>query len=195
MASIAALIGAQIIGGIGNSISSGLQEQTRRREWESMFGLKQDQFNFQKDSFNQQLNQNRDLTMRQQNMQFGGSLLNTGMSVGSSIIGNLLSYNHAQDTLNYQKQLNNQRREDLTNEGLPLSYLHLGGLQRSIPNIPMMRTQTFGRDVSNPWGYANSGPNLRTTFGPPPSYSESTRSMNSPNAGLPGFDPVNGFPK
>lgn len=192
MATIAALIGSQIIGGIGTSISEGLREQQRRQEWNKLFDFNQSKFDFQKDFSNRQLQQNYDLTMRQQNLSAGSSLLNTGMNVGSSIIGNLLSYNHAQDVLDFQKSLNIQRRTDLQNEGLPLSYLHLqGGFQRSVPNIPMMRTQTFGRDVSNPWGFANSGSNLRQTYGPPPSYAE----INSPNAGRPGFDPVSGYPK
>lgn len=191
-ATVAAILGGSIISGIGNGITGSFQERTRQNEWNKMFDFKQDQFDFQKDFSNRQLLQGYDLTSRGQNLNFGGNLLNTGMSVGSSLIGNLLSYNHAQDTLNFQKEMNTQRRSDLQNEGLPLSYLHLGGLQRSVPNIPMMRTQTFGRTVSNPWGYANSGSNLREAFGPPPSYSST---MNLPTAGQTGFDQVSGYPK
>lgn len=181
MASIAALIGAQVIGGIGNNIASGLQEQRRQQEWNKMFGLKEQESIFSRDFANRQLHQQNDLTMRQQNLSFGGNMLSTGMQVGGSLIGNILSYNHSQDQLNFQKELNQQRRTDLQNEGLPLSYLHLGaggGLGRSIPHIPMERTQTFGRNVSAPWGYTNSGTNLRDTYAPnsaPPSYQQATR--------------------
>lgn len=196
MATIAAIIGSQIIGGIGNGISEGIREQQRRQEWNKMFDFNSNKFNTQMDFQNRQLDMSSSLTQRGQNLNFGGGLLNTGMNVGSSIIGNLLSYNHAQDVLKFQKETHNQRREDLQNEGLPLSYLHLqgsGAFNRSIPNIPMMRSQQLGRDVSNPWGFANSGSNLRDTYGPPPAYSEP---INSPNTGgRPGFDPGNGFPK
>lgn len=202
MASIAALIGAQVIGGIGNNIASGLQEQRRRQEWQNLFDFKQNEFNFQKDFQNRQLKQNYDLTSRGQDLNFGSNLLTTGMGVGSSLIGNLLSYKNAQDQLDFQKELNQQRRTDLTNEGLPLSYLHLSGsgaFQRSIPNIPMQRTQTFGRNISNPWGFANSGQNARQTFAPrserPPSYEQSVNSQPRiwPSSG--GYDPNTGAMK
>lgn len=201
MATVAAIIGAQILGGIGSGITEGLREQQRRNEWNQMYDFNKEKFDFTKNFQNRQLDQQFNLTQRGQNLNFGSSM----MGVGSSIIGNLLSYKHAQDTLSFQREVHqsgldqyNQRRQDIQNEGLPLSYLHLqgsGGFNRSIPNLPMMRTQQLGRSVSNPWGYANSGSNLRQTYGPrdaPPSYNES---INSPNAGRPGFDPVSGYPK
>lgn len=191
-ATLAALIGSGVLSGIGQGISSGITERNRQNEFNKMFDFKKEESVWNRGFQQKMLDQSGMLGMRGQNLSFGANMLSAGMSTGSSLIGNLLSYNHAQDTLNFQKQLNSQRREDLTNEGLPLSYLHLGGLGRSVPNIPMMSQQTFGRSSSNPWGYANSGQNLRTTFGPPPSYRES---VNAPNAGLPGFDPSNGFPK
>lgn len=142
-----------------------------------MFNLREEQFNWQKTFQQNQLNQQNELTTRGQNLNFMGGIMGNTMNVGSSLIGNLLSYNHAQDVLNFQKEQNQQRRDDLTNEGLPLSYLHIGsGLGRSIGgNIPMMRTQGFGRSTSNPWGFANSGQNLRETHGPPPAYTPSAR--------------------
>jgi len=191
MASIAALIGAQVVGGIGQGIASGLQEQTRRNEWNKTFGLHQDQFNFQKDYLTRGQQQNYDLTHRGQSLNFSGNILGHGLSAGGSLIGSILNYKTSQDQLGYSRELNNQRRSDLQNEGLPLSYLHLGGAQRSLPQLPMQRTQTFGRNVSAPWGYANSGSNLRDTYGPPPAYSPG----NFPTTQTPGFDPVNGFPK
>lgn len=167
MAAIAGLIGAQVIGGIGNNIAEGLKEQRRRSEWESLMNFQKDKFSFEKDFSNRQLEQQGGLTIRGQNFGMVGSAMN----VGSSIVGNLLSYKNAQDQLQFQRDLNSERRSDLQREGLPLSYLHLGGgggFQRSIPNIPMQRTQSFGRSVSNPWGYANSGSNLRETYGSRP---------------------------
>lgn len=200
MATVAAIIGANILGGIGSGITEGLKNQQRRQEWNQMYDFNRDKFNFQKDFQNRSLEQQFNLNQRGQNFNLAGGLINTGMNVGSSIIGNLLSYNHAQDTLNFQRNIHNQRRQDIQNEGLPLSYLHLqgsGAFNRSIPNLPMMRTQQLGRSVSNPWGFANSGSNLRETYGPrntaPPTYSEA---MNAPNTGgRPGFDPVSGYPK
>lgn len=174
MATIAALIGGQIVSGIGNSIADGYREITRRNEWNRMMDFNQDRFDFQKDFSNRQLQQQYDLGMRGQNLSAGLGM----MQVGGSLIGNLLSYTHAQSALNFQKDLNQQRRDDLTREGLPLSYLHLGqGLSRSIGgNIPMQTTQTFGRSQSNPWGFANTGSqNLRDTYGPPPAYSSGPR--------------------
>lgn len=176
MATIAALIGANIISGIGSSIAGGLGEQRRRSEWQDMHDFNLDRFNFQKDFQNRQLNQQNELLSRGQNLNFAGNMMQTGMQTGTSLIGNLLSYNHAQDSLNFQKELNSQRRSDLENEGLPLSYLHIGGAaQRSVGAIPPMRqTQIFGRNLSNPWGFANSGTNLRETYGPrPPTYDQS----------------------
>lgn len=191
------MVGASILSGLGSGISGALQERTRQNEWNKMFDFQVGKQNFQQDFMNRQLEQQMNLGMRGQNLNFGGSLLNTGMNVGGSIIGNLLSYNHAQDVLNFQRDIHEQRRADIQNEGLPLSYLHLNGagFQRSVPNIPMMRSQTFGRSVSNPWGYANSGTNLRDTWGPPPSYSAATGNINSPNTAHPAFDSVSGYPK
>lgn len=193
MAAIAGLIGAQVVGGIGNNIAEGLREQQRRNEWNKMFDLQNNKFMFEKDFSNRQLNQNNELTRRGQDLNFGSHLMGSAMNVGSSLFGNLLSYKNAQDQLNFSKELNQQRRSDLQNEGVPLSYLHVGGsLQRSMGGgIPMQRTQTFGRDTSNPWGFANSGPNLRQTYtnDPPPTYSQSQS-----NANRPGFD-QNGWPK
>lgn len=195
MASIAALIGAQVVGGIGQGIASGLQEQNRRREFDRTFGLHQDQFNFQKDYLSRQLDQNYGLQYRGQNLNFTGNILGHGLSAGGSLIGSFLNYQTSQNNLNYARELNTQRRSDLTNEGVPLSYLHLGGgMSRSLPQLPMQRTQTFGRNVSSPWGFANSGPNLRETYGAPPSYQQAT-SSNSPTTERPGFDPVSGYPK
>lgn len=193
-ATVAAILGGQIISGIGSGITGAFQERTRQNEWQKLFDFNQDKSNKQFDLQNKQLDLQSLLTTRGQNLNFGSNMLTSGMNVGSSIIGNLLSYNHAQDTLNFQREIHEQRRTDLQNEGLPLSYLHLGGgLQRSIPNIPMMRTQTFGRTVSNPWGFANSGTNLRNTWGPPPSYEQSV--VNQPSTTHPAFDSVSGYPK
>lgn len=171
---IAALIGGQILGGIGNSIAEGYREHQRRNEWNQVMDFNQQRFDFNKDFSNRQLQQQGDLLNRGQNIQAGLG----AMQVGGSLIGNLLSYNHAQSALNFQKDLNQQWRNDLTQEGLPLSYMHLGqGLSRSIGgNIPMRNAQTFGRSTSNPWGFSNTGSqNLRETYGPPPAYSSGPR--------------------
>lgn len=179
MASIAALIGAQVVGSIGQGIAGGLLEQRRQNEFDKNFDLRKNMFDFQSNFMNRQLEQQFGLQSRGQNLNFLGGLTTSGMQVGSSLIGNLLNYNHAQDQLNFQKDLNSQRRTDLTNEGIPLSYLHLsnGGanlLSRSMGgNIPMNVSAGLGRSEGNPWGFANSGPNLGETFGreAPPPYS------------------------
>lgn len=197
----AALIGANILSGLGQGIGSAFHERTRQNEFNKMFDFNQDKFNFQKDFNNRQLEQNSFLGLRGQNFGLAGSLINGGMSVGSSLIGNLLSYNHAQDQLNFSKEMYQNQRNDIQKEGLPLSYLHLGGgLQQSMGgNIPMMRTQTYGRSVSNPWGYANSGTNLKQAFGPPPSYQESQSNIRpaapKPSAYEAGFNAFDRFSK
>jgi hypothetical protein len=197
MATIAALIGANVISGIGGSIADGFREQQRRNEWNQIYDFNKNKFDFQSDFANRQLKQTGDLTSRGQSLNFGSNMLTAGMQTGGSFIGNLLSYKHSQDQLNFQKELNSQRRSDFTNEGLPLSYLHMGGsgFSRSVP-LPMARTQTMGRSTSNPWGFANSGSNLRDTYGPPPTGSTVHQThMNAPNQLHPGFDSTSGFPK
>lgn len=169
MATLAALIGGNLLAGIGGGIVEGFREQRRQKEWEQGFGLRERQQTFHENSTNRQL----DLLGRGQNLNFYGGLASTGMNVGSSLIGNLLSYNHSSNLLDYQKQLNSQRREDLTNDGIPLSYLHLGGAGARLPNLPMQGVQTLGRNVVNTMNFANSsGQPLSNTFGPPPSYSD-----------------------
>lgn len=177
MASIAALIGAQVVGGIGQGIAGGLLEQRRRHEFDQNFDFKNRQFDWQKDFQNQQLKQQFDLTNRGQNLNFLGGLTSSGFSAGSSLLGSILNYTHAQDQLNYQKELNTQRRADLTNEGLPLSFLHIGGgISRSMLNTS--NDATLGRSTNSSFRFADSGPNLNRTFNNPnpPSYAQATRS-------------------
>lgn len=171
---LAAIIGANVIGGIGSGVASGLIEGRRQHEFDQNFNFRNRQFDFQADFANRQLKQQNDIQTRGQSLSFLGGLTTSGFQAGSSLIGNILNYSHGQDQLNFAKEQNQQRRDDLTAEGIPLSYLHVGSsLQRSIGSLlPMNRQAGLARSEGNPWGFANSGPNLRETYqGTPPPYS------------------------
>lgn len=158
----AALLGGNILAGLGQGLIGSYQENRRQQEWNQMFGLKEQQFQWQKEHQGKQLG----LQERGQNLNAATSIGVAGMQAGGSLIGNILSYKHSQDQLDYQKQLNQQKRDDLTADGLPMSYLHLSGNMRSLPSAPSVRGQSLGRSTESILRPMNQGGQpLSQTFG------------------------------
>lgn len=152
MATIAAILAGNLISGIGQGVVGAFQEQTRQNEWNKNYKFKEDQFKWQKEYQQQQLG----LQSRGQDMNLMSQFGTSGIQAGGNLIGSLLQYKTAQDQLGWQQELNSQKRQDLTNDGLPMSYLHVGGT-RGIPNIPMVMNQGFGRSTTNTMQFANQG--------------------------------------
>lgn len=163
MAVTAAILGGNLLSGLGQGLVSSFQENRRQQEWNQMFGLKEQQFEWQKEHQSKQLG----LQERGQNLNAATGIGIAGLQAGGGLIGNLLSYKHNQDQLDYQKQLNQQRRDDLTADGLPMSYLHLsGGNMRSLPSAPQVRGQSLGRSTESILRPMNQGGQpLSQTFG------------------------------
>lgn len=178
MAGIFGLIGANIIGSIGGGIAEGLREKNRRDEWKSVYDL-----NHQKMENDFTLGQrNLDLQQQRNDYSLYGGLAQSAIGAGSGIIGGLFGLAQQSRQHEFQQGLINQQRTDLTNDGLPLSYLHLGGrgMNMNLQGPALSRTQTVGRSVSQPIGFANSGGlSYREQFGPPPPYSPPLRANES----------------
>lgn len=167
-----ALIATGLIGGAAQGLMGGLMQRQGQENWEKSYNMKFQQMENQFILGTRQL----DLTARGQDISMMSTLGSSGISGASGIIGALInSYTTSRnlDTqLDYMSSLNTQRRNDLQNDGLPLSYLHLGGNTPGLIPPPMRVEQTMGRSVSNYTGFANSGGSTYSQkFGPPPPYS------------------------
>lgn len=165
MATIAALIGGNILSGLGQGIIGGMQERRRQQEWDQTFGLKQDQFNYQKQYDNRSLG----LTERGQTLNLMGGLAGNAMSAGSGLFGSLLNYQTQSNRLDWDKQLKQQQRTDLEKDGIPLSYLHLGGAGAKLPSLPGTEVQGLGRSTENTFRpMHHGGQPINQTFGARP---------------------------
>lgn len=169
MATIAAILGGSIISGIGSGIVDSYRENQRQREWNKNYEFDQAKFDWLKD-YQQQ---NLAITSRGQNLNFMQGLGQAGIGAASGLASSFLNYQSQSNQLDYQKQLNSQRRADLEKDGLPMSYLHLNG---GLASAPRVFTQGFGRSVNPTNSFMNQGGQpYNQTFGSPapPPYSAS----------------------